>query len=163
MFRFLPLGLPATRLHQAWLGWLIGIGWNWLATARTLLEGRRAFFSGDRGLAFQAQREHLLGQNFADFNDQVFQLRQFGAPLRSLRSPDAVRQVFGDAFNVGPDFFYFLTPFLSACYPWFLLEVKAKLETNLPRECTTSCSCLTNHVPHPFFSQAVRLDLARER
>ena len=82
------------------------------------------------GLALQAEFEQLFGEDFADLDDEVFELRQFGAPRRPLGSPNAVRQVFGDALKVSACFFYLLTPFFSACHPWLPVEVKAKNKTD---------------------------------
>ena len=51
MFRFLPFGLSATRLHQAWLGRLSGIDWGCLAATGAVAECRGAFLSRDDSLA----------------------------------------------------------------------------------------------------------------
>ena len=108
-----------------------------------------AFFSRGEGLAFQAKLEHLLRENFTNVDDQVFELSQRGTPLGTFGSPDAVRKVFGDALDERANFFYLGTPFFVACHPSLLLEVVAKVKTNLPRESTKFLSYLANHVLHP--------------
>jgi len=114
-----------------------------------LLEGRGAFFHRSGSLAFQAQFQQLLGQDLTKFDDQVLQLAELSAPGRPGGAPDAIGEVFGDALNVGTDFFYLGTPFLRACHPGLPVEVAAKVWTNLANESTTPASCLPNQVPHP--------------
>jgi hypothetical protein len=106
MFGFLPLGFAAARAYQAWFQGLRGIGRGWQAATGANLVSGRTFLDRRSGLAFQAEFEHLLGEDFANLDDQVFELRQFGAPRGPPGSPKAVRQVFGDAFEVSARFFY---------------------------------------------------------
>jgi hypothetical protein len=95
-----------------------------------MLEGHGAFFSRGEGLAFQTQFEHLLREDFANLDDEVFEFSQLGTPLGTPGSPDAVRKVFGDAFDVSARFFYLGTPLLVACHPWLPVDVKAKIKTD---------------------------------
>jgi hypothetical protein len=95
-----------------------------------LLESWRAFLDRRAGLAFEAEFEHLLGEDFANLDNEVFELGQFGTPLGPPGSPEAVRKVFGDAFEVSARFFYLWTPFFITCHPWFPVEVKAKNTTD---------------------------------
>jgi hypothetical protein len=76
-------------------------------------------------LALQAQLKHPLREDFANLDDEILQFRQLGAPAGPLWPPDAVGKVFGDAFDIGTDFFYFGAPLFEACHPWLLLEVVA--------------------------------------
>jgi hypothetical protein len=117
-------------LHQAWLHGLIGIGWGWLTATGALLASRGALLDRRAGLTLQAECEHLLREDFADFDDEVFELSQFGAPGGTLGSPEAIGQVFGDAFDIGARFFYLWTPFLVACHPWLPFQVTAKRRTD---------------------------------
>jgi hypothetical protein len=106
-------------------------------------------------LAFEAEFQHLLGENIANADDQIFEFRQPRAPLGALGSPELVGQVFGDSLDVSAYFFYFLTPLFVACHPWLLLEVAANSRMNLSRESTRSGSCHANHVLHPLARQRV--------
>ena len=126
MFGFLPLGLPTTRLHQAWLGRLLGMERDGLAATGAVLEGGGTFLRRNEGLAFQTQIQHLLRENFANLDDQVFELGQLGAPWGTFWPSDVVCKVFGDALDVSADFFYLRSPFFVSCHPWLPLEVKAK-------------------------------------
>jgi hypothetical protein len=100
-----------------------------LTATGTLLESGGPFLDRRGSLTFQAEFEHLLGEDFANLDDEVFELRQLGAPRWPLGSPKAIRQVFGDAFDVNARFFYLLTPFFDACHPWLPAKVKAKCRT----------------------------------
>jgi hypothetical protein len=100
-----------------------------LTATGTLLESGRPFLDRRGGLAFQAEFEHLLGEDFANLDDEVFELRHLSAPRWPLGPPKTIRQVFGDAFDVKARFFYLLTPFFVACHPWLPVEVKAKSRT----------------------------------
>ena len=132
MFGFLPLGLPATCFHQAGLGRLIGIGRDRLAAAGAIPECCGPFFARNQRLAFQANFEDLLGEDFLNLNDQVFEFGELGTPLGTFGSPKAVGKVFGDALEVSTNCFYLLTPLSAACHPWLLLEVKASIQMSLP-------------------------------
>jgi len=101
-----------------------------LTATGTLLEAGRPFRDRRGGLAFQAEFEHLLRENLANLDDEVFELRQLGAPSRPPGSPKTIRQVLGDTFEVKARFFYLLTPFFGACHPWLPVEVKAKSRTD---------------------------------
>ena len=46
-----------------------------MAATRAVLQGRGAFVRRGEGLAFQAELEHLLGKDFANLDDEIFQLR----------------------------------------------------------------------------------------
>lgn len=91
-----------------------------------MLEGAGTFLRRGKGLAFQAQLQHLLRENVANLDDQVFELRELGAPRGTFGSPDAVRKVFGHTLDVTADFFYLRAPLFVSRHPWLLLEVKAK-------------------------------------
>jgi hypothetical protein len=130
MFGFLPLGFAAARAYQAWLSGFRGIDWGWLAATGANLVSGRTFRDRRSGLAFQAEFEQLLGKDFANLDDQVFELRQLGAPRGPFGSPKAVRQVLGDAFEVSARFFYLWTPLSVACHPWLPVEVKANSRTD---------------------------------
>jgi hypothetical protein len=114
-----------------------------------VLEGGRAFLCRGSGLAFESEFQHLLRENLANADDQVFEFRQPRAPLGALGAPELVSQIFGDALDVNAYFFYFLTPLFVACHPWLLLEVAANSRKNSSRESTTTGSCQANHVLHP--------------
>jgi hypothetical protein len=129
MFGLLPLRLSAPRFHDAWLLRRCRIRWRRLAATGASLEFGGPLFDRRAGLAFQADFEHLLGQDVANLDHEIFELRQLGAPRGPVRSPEAVGEVFGNAFEVRARFFYLWTPFFVACHPWLPVEVKAKLRT----------------------------------
>jgi hypothetical protein len=120
-----------------------------LATTGAVLECRRAFCRRGEGLALQAELKHLLGEDFADLDDEIFELRQLGTPGRPFGPPEAVGKVFGDALEVSARFFYLGTPLFVAYHPWLPVEVKAKLKTDRPRQSTRRPACPANHVLHP--------------
>jgi hypothetical protein len=119
------------------------------------LESGGTFLHRRASLTFQAQFEQLLGKDFAKLDHEVFELRQLGAPGGPLRPPDAIRQVFGDTFEVIACFFYLWTPLIAACHPWLLIEVKVKIKTNLQRQSTRRPPSLANYVPHPLPGRAI--------
>jgi hypothetical protein len=49
----------------------------------------------------EGQVEHLLGEDGADFQEDVFDLGELGAPDRSLGPVELLDEVFGNAFDVG--------------------------------------------------------------
>jgi hypothetical protein len=51
-----------------------------------MLEGHGAFFSRGEGLAFQTQFEHLLREDFANLDDEVFEFSGWDRfPRRIMR------------------------------------------------------------------------------
>jgi hypothetical protein len=57
-------------------------------------------------LPFEQQRQGLLREDVAQGDDEVFELGQFGTPGWTLRTPQLVGKVFGDAFEVTAVFFH---------------------------------------------------------
>jgi len=89
------------------------------------LELRRTFRGGVDGLPLEGLRQHPLGENFLNGDEEVFHLGELGAPGRPAKSPDAVDQVFGDAVEVGTHFVDSGGRFLGECHPWHLIGVGA--------------------------------------
>jgi hypothetical protein len=78
------------------------------------------------GLAGEGEVEHLLGQDFADFQEEVFDVGEGSAPGRPLRAVKLIDEVFGDTFDVGPHLFRFRRTLLGSCHPWVLSELVSK-------------------------------------
>ena len=55
---------------------------------------------GGRGLLGEGQVEHLLGKDFADFEEDVLDVGELGPPGRALRTVELLDQVFGNALDV---------------------------------------------------------------
>ena len=55
---------------------------------------------GGRGLLRQGQLEHLLAKEFADFEEDVFDLGELRAPSGALGTVELLDQVFGDPLDV---------------------------------------------------------------
>jgi hypothetical protein len=69
------------------------------------------------GLLGEAEVEHLLGEHLADFQQNVFDLREFGPPGRALRAIEFLDEVFRDAFHIGSQFFYFRSALCASRHP----------------------------------------------
>jgi len=78
------------------------------------------------GLPRQGVGQHLLAEQFANGDEQVLDLGQLGPPGRAVRAVELVDQVFGDAFDVGPDLFYLGGALFGSRHPWLLSELGSK-------------------------------------
>jgi hypothetical protein len=87
-----------------------------LLAARTAPIGGGALIEGG-GLLRQRQVEHLLGENFTDFEENVFDLAESGSPSGILGAVKLLDEVFGDAFDVGPQFFYLRRALFASRHP----------------------------------------------
>jgi hypothetical protein len=54
----------------------------------------------DRSLLSKSQVEHFLREYFADFEEDVLDVRELGPPGRPLGTVELLDQVFGNAFDV---------------------------------------------------------------
>src|SRR5437763_4938548 len=121
MLGLLPGDVAGTRLQQAWLGRSLGVRGDGLAATGAALAVLGALVAREGGLALQAEVEHPFGQGVANGDGDILRLSQRGAPGGPLGAPEAVGKVFGDALDVGADFFYFRCPLLGVCHPWLLI------------------------------------------
>jgi hypothetical protein len=55
---------------------------------------------GGRGLLSKSQVEHLLGENFADFEEDVLNVGELGPPGRALGTVELLDKIFGDPLDV---------------------------------------------------------------
>jgi hypothetical protein len=89
------------------------------------LELRRAFGGRVAGLALQGLLKHSFGEHFPDGDNEVFHVREFGAPGRPAGTPDAVHQMFGDTVQIGTDFIDGSGGLFGERHPWHLIGVGA--------------------------------------
>jgi hypothetical protein len=61
--------------------------------------------------------EHLFRQDFAEVEQQVFDVGQFGSPGRPLRAIELLDQVFGHALDIGTYIFYQRRALLGIRHP----------------------------------------------
>jgi hypothetical protein len=78
---------------------------------------------GGRGLLGEGQVEHPLGKDFADFEEDVSDLGELGPPGRAVGAVELVDEVFGDALDVGAQFFHLGGALLGSRHPWLLSEL----------------------------------------
>src|SRR5262245_58607806 len=96
-FRLGPVGFAGPRLQEAWVGVVTG---QRLVTPRAAAIRLGALLGGS-GLLREGQVEHLLGKDFADLEEDVFDLGELGAPGGALGTVELLDQVFGDPLDVG--------------------------------------------------------------
>jgi hypothetical protein len=120
------VGLADTGLDEPGVGVVAGEG---LAATGAKAEGRGPLVVGS-GLAVQGEIEHVFGEQFADLEEEVFDGGQGGSPRRAIGPVELVDEVFGDAFDVGADFFHLGRAFLGASHPRDSLSLAAKARTN---------------------------------
>jgi hypothetical protein len=77
--------------------------------------------------------QDFFGQDTAEVEEEVFQVRQGGAPGRPRGAVELVHQVFGDAFEIGADFFYLGTPLLGTRHHSSLSRLAANEPTDFLR------------------------------
>jgi hypothetical protein len=65
----------------------------------------------------------LLGEDFADFEEEVFDVGELGPPSGALRAVELLDQVFGDSLDVGAQFFHLRGALLGSRHPWLLSEL----------------------------------------
>jgi len=68
-------------------------------------------------LAFQGRVQHLLRENGANAEANVFQFGQGDAPRQSGRAVEFIDKVLGNALHVRPHFFYLGSGFFGSCHP----------------------------------------------
>jgi hypothetical protein len=78
------------------------------------------------GLLGEAEVEHLLREDLTDFQQYVFNLGESGSPSRALRAVEFLDKVFGDALDVGSQFFYLRSALFVSRHPWPLSQVGSK-------------------------------------
>src|SRR5437899_6816491 len=121
-FRLDPFGLAGPRVQDTLVGLVASEG---LLAAGAMGRGSGGLRVTGR-LAGQGVVEHLFAEDLTDFEEQVFDLRQFGAPRGAVRSIELVDQVFCYALDVGTDFFGLLSTLRGSRHPWTLSAVAAK-------------------------------------
>jgi len=117
----LPFGSAASGVHQAGFG-ILGFGAPLTTGTALVLRGP---FGGRRvGLALEGLLEQPFGENLLDRDDEVFDLREFGAPCGTVGPPNLIDEMFGDPVEVGPNFVHGGVGVSSECHPWHLLGVR---------------------------------------
>jgi RHS repeat-associated protein len=91
------------------------------------------------GLVGQGQIEHLFSKDFADFQEEVFDVGKLGPPRRTGRAVELIDKIFGNTFDVGPYFFHQGGAFLGLSHPWILsISCVKEGERTSHRQCRTS-------------------------
>jgi hypothetical protein len=90
--------------------------------ARAVAVGLRPLLEGG-GLLGEAESEYLLGEDFPDFQEGVFDLGEGSTPGGTVRPVELLDQVFGDAFHIGAYFFYLGGAFFGSRHPWLLSKL----------------------------------------
>jgi hypothetical protein len=72
------------------------------------------------GLAGEGLGENLFSQDVADFEEELFEVGEFGAPGRPVGAVELRDEVFGDALNVGTHCFHQRSPLLGRRHVLFL-------------------------------------------
>jgi hypothetical protein len=93
-----------------------------LATSRATAI-RLAALVGGRSLLGEGEVEHFLRKDFADFEEEVFDVGELGPPSGALRAVELLDQVFGDSLDVGAQFFHLRGALLGSRHPWLLSEL----------------------------------------
>jgi hypothetical protein len=68
-------------------------------------------------LAFQGRLQHLLRENGADAEANVFPFGQGDASRQPGGTVQLIDEVLGNALHVGPHFFYLRSGFFGSCHP----------------------------------------------
>ena len=82
------------------------------------------------GLAGEGFGQHLLGEDAAEVEEEVFKVGQGGAPSGAVRAVELVHQVLGDAFEVGTNFFDLGTPLFGTRHHETLSQLTANGSTD---------------------------------
>jgi len=110
---FEPFGLPRSRLHQARFH-VVAV--ERAMTPWTVAELRRPPRIVGR-LTFQGRLQHLLRENGADAEANVFPFGQGNAPRQPGGTVQLIDEVLGNALHVRPHFFYLRSGFFGSCHP----------------------------------------------
>jgi hypothetical protein len=96
-------------------------GFNCFASQRLLTAGATAVGRGSLGvgggLPGEGLSEDLFGQDFAEVEQEMFDLGEGGSPGGPVRAVELIDQVFGHALDVGPHFFYQWCALLGSRHP----------------------------------------------
>jgi hypothetical protein len=93
-------------------------GQRLLAARTATVAGRPLGVAG--GLPGEGLGEDLFRQDFADVEQQMFNLGKSGSPGRPLRPVELIDQVFRHALDIGPYFFYQRGALFGLRHPWLL-------------------------------------------
>ena len=93
-------------------------GQRLLAARTATVGGRPLGMAGS--LPGEGLGEDLFRQDFAEIDQEVFDLGEPGSPGRPLRAVELVDQVFRHALDVGPYFFHQRSPLFGLRHPWLL-------------------------------------------
>jgi hypothetical protein len=85
------------------------------------------------GLPGEGFGEDFFGQDVAEVEEEVFEVRQGSTPGGALGAVELVHQVVGDAFEIGADFFYLGTPLLRTRHHNSLSRLAADGRTDFLR------------------------------
>ena len=96
-----------------------------MLTGRAEALGRGLLGQG-LGLAAEAEGEHLFGQDVADFQEEVLDVGQAGAPGRAVQAIELIDEIFGDALDVGPHLFGWRRALFGSSHPWVLSALVSK-------------------------------------
>jgi hypothetical protein len=116
-----PLGFAGPCLDKTRVGVLAG---QWLLT--TWAGALHRLLSGGSRLPGQTLVEHLLGEDLAEGQEQVFDLGQACAPGRAVGAVEFIDEVFGDALDIGADFFHLGGAFFGSWHLRFLHELVSR-------------------------------------
>jgi hypothetical protein len=108
-------------------GFAVVAGQRLLTTRAAAVNGRPVRVGG--GLASQGFREDLFRQDFAEFEQEVFDLGELGSPRGPVRAVELLHKVFGDALDIGPHFFHQRGALLRVGHPCVLSELASTRDT----------------------------------
>jgi hypothetical protein len=109
-------------LQDAWVG--VGTGQRLLtAWAEALGVG---LLGQGLGLTAEAEGEHLFGQDFADFQEEVLDVGQAGAPRGAVGAVKLIDEIFGDALDIGSHLFGWRRALFGSSHPWVLSALVSK-------------------------------------
>ena len=86
---------------------------------------RRGAVGLGSGLSGEGIGEHRFAQHLADGDEEVLDLGQLGPPGGAVGAIELVDQVFGHAFDVGPDFFHLGGALLGWRHPGLLSGLRS--------------------------------------
>jgi hypothetical protein len=88
-----------------------------LLTSRAAAVAGRPLLVASR-LPGEGLGEDPFGQDFAEFEQELFDLGELGPPGRPSRTVELIDKVFGYALDIGPHFFHQRGALLCSRHPW---------------------------------------------
>jgi hypothetical protein len=111
------------------------------------------------GLAGQARRTHLLGEDRAQFEEEVVDRGELGTPGGTIGAVTLLDEVVGDALDVGAYCFDLGGALLGLRHPRTLSACATKMEVRLTRSVENLASPVANHVVRPKVNRPPALSL----